>query len=58
MAKKSLVRVKFVDDTEEEFVLLSNMEHVYMVHRLDRPSVLLLAKTFVRTITEVKPKRK
>ena len=58
MARKSLVRVKFVDDTEEEFVLLSNMEHVYMVHRLDRPSVLLLAKTFVRTVTEVKSKRK
>lgn len=58
MEKRKLVKIKFVDDTEEDFILLSNMEHVYLVHRTDRPAFLLLAKTFVRTVTELKHKRK
>lgn len=58
MEKRKLVKIKFVDDTEEDFILLSNMEHVYLVHRVDQPAFLLLAKTFVRTVTELKQKRK
>lgn len=58
MEKRKLVKIKFVDDTEEDFILLSNMEHAYLVHRVDRPVFLLLAKTFVRTVTELKQKRK
>lgn len=52
------MKIKLVDDTEEDFILLSNMEHAYLVHRVDRPAFLLLAKTFVRTVTELKQKRK